>query len=544
MDFKNVDKKYRPIPFWSWNEKLETAESARHIDLMNDAGMGGCFMHARGGLQTEFMSEEWFENVQTSIGKTKEKGMYAWAYDENGWPSGFGGGAVNGLGLEFQQKYLRMEDGETHGEHTICNYGGKHFYYDVNPFYVDTLDPKVIKTFLEKIYQPYYEKFGTDFEGFFTDEPQVSRNGIPWSFILPQAYQDTYGENLLEKLQELFEPVGEYKKTRFQFWKLITDMFSQNFFRQIYTWCNEHGLKLTGHCVLEEGLRGPITSNGAVMPHYEYFHIPGMDWLGRKNGTQLTPLQVGSVAAQLGKKQVLTEIYAMCGHNISFDEMKGMLEWQMVHGVTLFCQHLEGYSLRGIRKRDYPPALFYQQPWWKDYSVFNESMARIGMILTEGKEEYDTLLIHPQSTAWIYFDNQHFDEIESLNTKLLQIVQELEQKHILFHLGDETIMERHAKVENGCLIIGQQRYRTVVLPPHEILFNSTYRLLEEFKHSGGRVVESVDELSVNSVFDNPNILHTKRSFDDYDVYYLVNSTPEEQKAVISVGSKMIDIITV
>lgn len=24
MNFKNIDKKYRPVPFWSWNEKLET----------------------------------------------------------------------------------------------------------------------------------------------------------------------------------------------------------------------------------------------------------------------------------------------------------------------------------------------------------------------------------------------------------------------------------------------------------------------------------------------------------------------------------------
>ena len=22
MNFKNIDKKYRPVPFWSWNEKL------------------------------------------------------------------------------------------------------------------------------------------------------------------------------------------------------------------------------------------------------------------------------------------------------------------------------------------------------------------------------------------------------------------------------------------------------------------------------------------------------------------------------------------
>ena len=26
MDFKFIDKKYRPVPFWSWNEKLETEE--------------------------------------------------------------------------------------------------------------------------------------------------------------------------------------------------------------------------------------------------------------------------------------------------------------------------------------------------------------------------------------------------------------------------------------------------------------------------------------------------------------------------------------
>ena len=66
--------------------------------------------------------------------------MGAWAYDENGWPSGFGSGMVNGLGEKYQQKYLRMEPGEKHTEHTICNYIGMHFYYEVNPFYVDNLD--------------------------------------------------------------------------------------------------------------------------------------------------------------------------------------------------------------------------------------------------------------------------------------------------------------------------------------------------------------------------------------------------------------------
>ena len=33
---------------------------------MNDVGIGGFFMHA-GGLQTEYMGVEWFENVTASI---------------------------------------------------------------------------------------------------------------------------------------------------------------------------------------------------------------------------------------------------------------------------------------------------------------------------------------------------------------------------------------------------------------------------------------------------------------------------------------------
>ena len=159
-------------------------------------------MHSRGGLQTEYMGEEWFENVEACASKCEENGMHAWAYDENGWPSGFGSGMVNGLGIEYQQKYLRVEEGEGSGEHTIANVDGYHFYYDVNPYYVDTLDGKVIKVFIEKIYDEYYKRFKNRIDGFFTDEPQISRNGIPWSFIMPEEYEKAYGENLIQHLPE------------------------------------------------------------------------------------------------------------------------------------------------------------------------------------------------------------------------------------------------------------------------------------------------------------------------------------------------------
>lgn len=112
MVFYNVPKEYRPIPFWSWNEKLNTDETVRQVQVMDKAGIGGFFMHARGGLRTEYMGDEWFSNIDAAANEAKKRGMSAWAYDENGWPSGFGDGKVNGLGIEYQQKYLRMSDTE------------------------------------------------------------------------------------------------------------------------------------------------------------------------------------------------------------------------------------------------------------------------------------------------------------------------------------------------------------------------------------------------------------------------------------------------
>ena len=217
MDFSFVPKEYRPIPFWSWNEKLETEETRDQVRKMDAAGIGGFFMHARGGLQTPYMGEEWLENVRVAIEEGRSCGMRPWAYDENGWPSGFGSGVVNGMGLEYQQKYLRMESELTHTEHAICKSGDHYFYFDVNPYYVDTLDPKVTKKFIEVAYQPYYERFGNEIEGFFTDEPQISRNGIPWSFVFREEYQRRHGADLYDSLEELFLEKGSYVQTRIQF---------------------------------------------------------------------------------------------------------------------------------------------------------------------------------------------------------------------------------------------------------------------------------------------------------------------------------------
>ncbi len=493
-------KRFRPIPFWSWNEKLDESETRRQIRAMDAAGIGGYFMHARGGLQTEYMGDSWMANIQAGVEEARDTGMGAWLYDENGWPSGFGDGRVSGLGEEYQQKYLRFEEVDQEmtrpDRRTIINHrlgDGRllHFYYDVNPFYVDTLDGKVTEQFLDAIYQPYYEVFGTDFgkalPGFFTDEPQVSRNGIPWSLTLPKQYWEMFQEDLLVVLPQLFLPIDDYQRTRYRFWYLVQELFVTNFTEPIYDWCTNHGAQLTGHMVLEESFLAQLTSNGAVMPHYEFFHMPGMDWLGRHINPPTTPLQVSSVAHQLGKQQILSETFALTGWNVSFGELKWMFDWQMVRGITQLCQHLQGYSLRGIRKRDYPPSLFYQQPWWDKYRLFNDYVSRLGMLLAEGKADFPVLVLHTQSSAWLHYDAADNPGLADLFNDFLDVTETLEANHIPFHYGDERILKRHGQVDGTRLVVGQEAYSVVIVPPAVTLTANTVELLQAFGKAGGSI---------------------------------------------------------
>ena len=97
---------FKPVPFWSINAKLEKAEIIRQIKEMHAHGLGGFIFHARTGLVTEYLSDEWFEMVTASLDTAKELGMHVWIYDENGWPSGFVGGKLL-ANKDHRARYLR-----------------------------------------------------------------------------------------------------------------------------------------------------------------------------------------------------------------------------------------------------------------------------------------------------------------------------------------------------------------------------------------------------------------------------------------------------
>ena len=552
MNFKRIDPSYRPLPFWSWNERLDTNETARQVRLMNEAGIGGYFMHARGGLLTEYMGDEWFDNVDAACSEGEGLGMRSWAYDENGWPSGFADGIILQMGEDYQLKtlvYKPTSEFSGNPAHVLLERDGYTYYYEVNPLYVDLLNPAVTDAFIENVHEVYKKKCGDRIEGFFTDEPQLLRTpGFPYSVITFSEFEKRYGYDLRENIPSLFFESEGYERVRFDFWKMTTDLFSKNFFKRIYDWCEDNGYKLTGHLVCEEVLDDIVPTTGSDMAHYEYFHIPGIDWLGREVPKFLTANQIGSVANQLGKKYVLSESFALTGHNVSHNELKRIFEWQMVHGVNILCPHLEGYSNRGIRKRDYPVAMYYQEPWWDDVKIFFDTLSRTGMMLGEGEAASDTLLIHSLSSAWVAYDGYVGDyhgsraRMRAITNRTLDQIHALEEKHILFDLGDETLIERHGRVEGGKLVIGKMRYKRVILPKDNYMFDYTKELLDEFLAQGG-IITTVEEIEANPITEPNGLTYTMRNYPDYKLHYFVNSEDVTVTAKIARCDLAVDLVT-
>jgi len=535
-DFTHPRKEYRAVPFWSWNDDLQVEELRRQIELMDEAGWGGFFMHSRVGLVTPYLSERWMKCVRACVDEARRRSMGAWLYDEDKWPSGFAGGLVPALGPEYRAKALvcLVDDKPTVMPEAIATFAGRlveghlkglrrimspaeetlnpgevllHFYVWIQELghpwfrgysYVDTLNPDAVRAFLDSTYVRYSEEVGDDFgtvvPGIFTDEPcylwwnDAPRPSVPWTTDFPRYFEEQMGYSIIGELPALFFDVDDYPRVRYDFWRTITQLFRESYTEQVYRWCEANNLAYTGHYMSEDSMLGQIRWIGAAMPHYEYMHIPGVDKLGRNIEQVITIKQVDSVAQQLGKPRTLCEAYGCVGQAFSFAGRKWIGDWLYVLGVNLLNPHLSLYSMRGERKRDYPANLFYQQPWWRYNRLIADYFARLSYALTQGERVVDILVIHPMSSAWIAYSPRGAQGVKDLDRALVTLSDHLLSLHRDYHFGDESLMARHGSVRDVRLLIGQIGYRVVIVPPGITLASTTVELLHQFAQAGGKII--------------------------------------------------------
>lgn len=601
-EFVNPTAQYHGKPFWSWNGKLEKEELLRQIHVMKEMGFGGFFMHSRTGLQTEYLGEEWFELINACADEAEKLGMEAWLYDEDRWPSGIAGGRVT-ENPEFRMKSVKLEVLENYNEINwdseviaafTCVLTGisvyeyerinrdtpmeamkdkqillfsiiemsKHSFYN-GYTYVDTLNRKATDKFIELTHEKYKQKcgnrLGRSIKGIFTDEPHrgtlMDEFGAgndsdiwraPWTDRLPLEFKNNYGYDLVEKLPELFLKLhgNNVSQVKWQYVELVQQMFLDNYAKPINEWCEKNNIILTGHILHEDSLTAQTAMSGSVMRYYEYMEYPGIDLLTEGNKSFWVAKQLSSVARQLGKKWLASELYGCTGWQMNFEGHKAVGDWQALFGINLRCHHLSWYTMEGESKRDYPASILHQSTWWREYKYVEDYFSRMGLLLSQGKPCCDVLVINPVESVWSQVHpgwakmlTAKAPEITKLEEQYQDLFYWLTGAHIDFDYGDEEMISRYYRIEqdqasNPILKIGEASYRVVILGGMLTLRSSTLKLLEEFIRAGGKVVIAGDI---------PDYLDAIKSKLPQELQTEAAKVPFERESLISSVSKYLSI---
>ena len=373
-------------------------------------------------------------------------------------------------------------------------------------YYIDPLDPESTRRFIEITHQGYKKAVGRDFgkivPGFYTDEPAmyyyqvgVDNYAIPWTGKMFKIFRERRGYDLKPFLAALYFNMGaKTSQIRYDFWRTLTEQYSESYYHQIREWCEKNGVIFTGHLLFEEWLRMHARCEGNIFKHLKHFHLIGVDHLYPRIGSEDNPtehvsLKIASSAAHhYGSARLLCESMGGTYWDCTLERMKWMANWEYVLGVNLFNNHGYHYSIEGERKRDWPPSQFYHHSWWKYYAHFTDYMARLSHILSGGRHVAKVLILYPINSIWANYAPQQRTEIGNvIEADFSYLCDTLLRLHYDFDYVDEDDLNK-ARIEKSLIKIRDEEYSLLILPPITHMKRRTFESIKKFVKLGGKVI--------------------------------------------------------
>lgn len=427
------------MPFWFWNDALDSAEIVRQIADFERHGVYGFVIHPRIGLphDVEWMSEALLDLYAVAIEEAARRGMKVLLYDEGMYPSGSSAGQVVAENPEFACRCLakielakgeepeiqtgqnlvavatrsdgtriavidRKADSYIRGIHYLGE-GPEEETYPAG----DVLNPEAVATFLRLVYDRFASRFSGQFGktilAMFTDEPGVlgrcrEQDVRPGTAGILEQVNRILGYDFTPHLPALwYDDEPDAQRFRTDYHRAIAVRLEETYYGQLHAWCERHGVPLTGH-----------PHKGDDIGALRYFHIPGQDLVWRwvlpdhpsaLEGRESTQGKCSSSAALHGKRRRNSnECCGAYGHELTWDEMLWLANWCFVRGVNLLYPHAFYYSVRGPRLNERPPDVGPNSAWWDRYPEYAIACRRLSWLNTDsvhvckaailGREDY------------------------------------------------------------------------------------------------------------------------------------------------------------
>jgi len=412
--------------------------------------------------------------------------------------------------------------------------------------YVDLLNPETTQRFVELTYEATVNHIGSDnfkkFKAAFTDEAKLCPP-YPWTPSLPEDYRQAYGQELWDILPHLYcgtDPQSQLSRLRYR--RLLGDLWRDRFVRPLARWCEAHGIPLTGHFSPEED---PIWQT-LVTPGWTditaELHWPGFDQItsligiGLHNHRCLGPKLTSSLVHQRGHEHIMSEALGVSGEGLTIERMKKTIDWLAVCGSTdKFVFHGQFMSLDGHRKREAPPSIFFQAPYWQHMHKLSDYIHNLTGWFNRGKPYRPIAILYPTAAfeAWVIPQN---DKATYLAQHLGNLVGRLAMAGLDFDMIADRDLPKAKLIQidgRPMLQMGKAVYETLVLPNVQILDEATAQSLVEFCSASLQIQSLTTTVSIIGTSDQIQKLPLPHSqIDD-----LVNTLIHQHRTWLNVPSE-------
>ncbi len=529
-EFVNPGKRYRPTVVWSWNDTMEPGDVENRIRDLRRKGFGGFIIEARQGLRTAYLSDDWMRAVRRAVEIARDADLECWFADEDTGPTGTAGGEVVEADDHLARALVWHEHAAVLDADTLdravaftvpSDDGGlrtvterpaelegagvfvvERFVRGAGRFsggtYADLLNPGAAAAFREATLDRYAKLFLNDFgehmPGIVTLSPTIARHAdwvdeanrhqfaIPWTPGLTALFEELHGYKPTGELHLLLagDPSGD--RLRRDIHHTLAERFRETWLIPYADWCREHKLALTGTVGTTGSLADAIRSCGSPMAVLEYLDVPIVPVPGDGSGAGRPILEAASVAAQTGRSRIAGMLLEGAGHGVSFAAARRIADRAAAHGITSFRLHAFQHTIRGNRKRDWPPAFSTQQPYWEQVRVLTDYLGRLSWALDRGSRPADILVVEPVEAIGecLGMGLAGKERAHAIEESFTAVVEELDAAHMACDLGDVRVLDRHGKADGPLLRVGAASYRAVVLPPSGSWPSELFGLLQDF----------------------------------------------------------------
>ncbi len=352
-------------------------------------------------------------------------------------------------------------------------------------FVLDHYDQAAIDDYLRNTGDRLMQAFSTHPPyAVFCDSLEVY--GSDWTGDFLAEFRKRRGYDLVPHLPELVSDMGpKTAAVRYDWARTLTELLNERFITPLHEWAQGH------HTLLRMQAYGMPP---ALLSSYSLVDLPegeGAQW------RELSATRWASSASHIYGQAVTSSETWTWLHSPVFRatplDLKAEANLHFLEGINQLIGHGFPYTSEGIA---YPGWRFYaasvlddKNPWWIVMPDVTRYLQRSSFMLRQGKPVNDVAVYLPAADAYSALQPGQVNLFKTLSARIgPEVPGQVLNAGFGFDFFDDGSLNLAGKVARGALMLGENRYKIVLLPAVESIPPATLSTFEEFAQSGGILV--------------------------------------------------------